>query len=161
MRCSARPWVRYQFQDLGSERLTGKPELPVDKHTCLSGPTLTVAARTLFVAPKFEYRGSPANRSRMGRGTGWMTEQMRREWSVPSGAVKINQPEDAARVIVFLASNAARHWTLPRGSIPTFRPIHPGRTDRTRKDRVRVSIPQQKSASPEEHARTRLSQNPK
>jgi 3-oxoacyl-[acyl-carrier protein] reductase len=43
--------------------------------------------------------------------TGWMTEQMRREWSVPSGVVKINQPEDAARVIVFLASDAARHLT--------------------------------------------------
>lgn len=43
--------------------------------------------------------------------TGWMTEQMRREWSVPSGVAKFNQPDDAARVIVFLASDAARHLT--------------------------------------------------
>jgi 3-oxoacyl-[acyl-carrier protein] reductase len=43
--------------------------------------------------------------------TGWMTEQLRREWSVPSGVVRINQPDDAARVIVFLASDAARHLT--------------------------------------------------
>ena len=43
--------------------------------------------------------------------TGWMTEQMRREWSAPSGVVRINQPDDAARVIVFLASDAARHLT--------------------------------------------------
>jgi 3-oxoacyl-[acyl-carrier protein] reductase len=43
--------------------------------------------------------------------TGWMTEQMRREWSVPQGVAKFNQPEDAARVIVFLASDAARHLT--------------------------------------------------
>jgi 3-oxoacyl-[acyl-carrier protein] reductase len=43
--------------------------------------------------------------------TGWMTEQMRREWSVPSGVAKFNLPDDAARVIVFLASDAARHVT--------------------------------------------------
>ena len=43
--------------------------------------------------------------------TGWITEQMRRDWTVPSGVVRINQPDDAARVIVFLASDAARHLT--------------------------------------------------
>jgi NAD(P)-dependent dehydrogenase (short-subunit alcohol dehydrogenase family) len=40
-----------------------------------------------------------------------MTEQMRREWSVKSGVPKLNQPEDATRVIVFLASDAARQLT--------------------------------------------------
>ena len=43
--------------------------------------------------------------------TGWITEQMRREWSAPSGVAKFNLPDDAARVIVFLASDAARHLT--------------------------------------------------
>jgi NAD(P)-dependent dehydrogenase (short-subunit alcohol dehydrogenase family) len=43
--------------------------------------------------------------------TGWMTERIRRERSVRSGVAKLNQPEDAARVIVFLASDAARHLT--------------------------------------------------
>jgi 3-oxoacyl-[acyl-carrier protein] reductase len=43
--------------------------------------------------------------------TGWITEQMRAEWTVPSGIPRINQPEDAARVIAFLASDAARHIT--------------------------------------------------
>lgn len=43
--------------------------------------------------------------------TGWMTEQMRQEWGAPSGVPRINQPGDAARVIVFLASDAARHVT--------------------------------------------------
>jgi NAD(P)-dependent dehydrogenase (short-subunit alcohol dehydrogenase family) len=40
-----------------------------------------------------------------------MTEQKRREWSVPPGVAKLNQADDAARVIVFLASDAARHLT--------------------------------------------------
>jgi 3-oxoacyl-[acyl-carrier protein] reductase len=43
--------------------------------------------------------------------TGWMTEQMRNDWATPSGLPKFNQPDDAARVIVFLASDAARHVT--------------------------------------------------
>lgn len=43
--------------------------------------------------------------------TGWITSEMRREWSVPRGIPKINQPEDAARFIAFLASGAARHVT--------------------------------------------------
>ncbi len=43
--------------------------------------------------------------------TGWMTEQMRRSWAVPSGVPKFNQPDDAARVVVFLASSTARHVT--------------------------------------------------
>jgi 3-oxoacyl-[acyl-carrier protein] reductase len=43
--------------------------------------------------------------------TGWMTGQMRRDWTVPSGVPKFNQPDDAARVIVFLASDAAKHVT--------------------------------------------------
>jgi NAD(P)-dependent dehydrogenase (short-subunit alcohol dehydrogenase family) len=40
-----------------------------------------------------------------------MTEQIRRDLSVPSGLAKLNLPDDAARVIVFLASDAARHLT--------------------------------------------------
>jgi NAD(P)-dependent dehydrogenase (short-subunit alcohol dehydrogenase family) len=40
-----------------------------------------------------------------------MTGQMRRDWTVPSGVPKFNQPDDAARVIVFLASDAAKHVT--------------------------------------------------
>lgn len=43
--------------------------------------------------------------------TGWMTEQTRRGLSVPSGVARVNQPDDAARVIVFLASDASRHLT--------------------------------------------------
>jgi 3-oxoacyl-[acyl-carrier protein] reductase len=43
--------------------------------------------------------------------TGWITDSMRREWAVSSGVPKVNQPDDAARVIVFLASDAARHVT--------------------------------------------------
>jgi 3-oxoacyl-[acyl-carrier protein] reductase len=43
--------------------------------------------------------------------TGWISEQMRCDWAVASGIPKFNQPEDAAGVIVFLASDAARHIT--------------------------------------------------
>ena len=43
--------------------------------------------------------------------TGWMTDKMRCEWAVPSGVPRFNQPEDAARVVVFLASDCARHIT--------------------------------------------------
>jgi 3-oxoacyl-[acyl-carrier protein] reductase len=43
--------------------------------------------------------------------TGWMTDQMRREWGESPGVAKLNRPDDAARVIVFLASDAARHLT--------------------------------------------------
>ena len=43
--------------------------------------------------------------------TGWINPQMRREWSVSSGVPKINQPEAAARLIEFLASDSSRHIT--------------------------------------------------
>jgi 3-oxoacyl-[acyl-carrier protein] reductase len=71
-----------------------------------------VEAFTLSLAPELAPLGITVNAVDPGpTDTGWMTEQMRREWSVRSGIAKFNQPDDAARVIVFLASEAARHLT--------------------------------------------------
>jgi 3-oxoacyl-[acyl-carrier protein] reductase len=65
-----------------------------------------------YVATKGAIEGITVNAVDPGAtDTGWMTEQMRREWSARSGVARLNQPEDAARVIVFLASDAARHLT--------------------------------------------------
>jgi 3-oxoacyl-[acyl-carrier protein] reductase len=71
-----------------------------------------VEAFTLSLASELTPLGITVNAVDPGAtDTGWMTEQMRREWRVPSGVAKVNQPDDAARVIVFLASDAARHLT--------------------------------------------------
>ncbi len=43
--------------------------------------------------------------------TGWLTKSTRAEWAVTSGIPRLNQPDDAARTIVFLASAPARHIT--------------------------------------------------
>ena len=71
-----------------------------------------IEAFTLSLASELAPLGITVNAVDPGAtDTGWMTEQMRREWSVRSGVARLNQPEDAARVIVFLASDAARHLT--------------------------------------------------
>lgn len=71
-----------------------------------------IEAFTLTLASELAPLGITVNAVDPGAtDTGWMTEQMRREWTVPSGVAKFSQPEDAARVIVFLASEAARHVT--------------------------------------------------
>jgi 3-oxoacyl-[acyl-carrier protein] reductase len=71
-----------------------------------------IEAFTLSLASELAPLGITVNAVDPGAtDTGWITDQMRREWSVPSGVVKINQPDDAAQVIVFLSSDAARHVT--------------------------------------------------
>jgi 3-oxoacyl-[acyl-carrier protein] reductase len=71
-----------------------------------------IEAFTLSLASELAPLGITVNAVDPGAtDTGWMTEQMRSEWSVPSGVAKFNVPDDAARVIVFLASDASRHLT--------------------------------------------------
>jgi 3-oxoacyl-[acyl-carrier protein] reductase len=71
-----------------------------------------IEAFTLSLAAELAPLGITVNAVDPGAtDTGWMTEQMRRAWAVPSGVPKFNQPDDAARVVVFLASGAARHVT--------------------------------------------------
>lgn len=71
-----------------------------------------IEAFTLSLASELAPLGITVNAVDPGAtDTGWMTGQMRQEWNVPSGVLRINQPEDAARVIVFLASDVARHIT--------------------------------------------------
>ncbi len=71
-----------------------------------------IEAFTLSLASELAPLGITVNAVDPGAtDTGWMTGQMRHEWGVPSGVARINQPEDAARVVVFLASEAARHVT--------------------------------------------------
>ena len=71
-----------------------------------------IEAFTLSLASELAPLGITVNAVDPGAtDTGWITEQMRREWSVPLGVAKFNQPDDAARVIVFLASDASRHLT--------------------------------------------------
>ena len=71
-----------------------------------------VEAFTLSLAAELAPLGITVNAVDPGAtDTGWISEQMRREWAVPSGVTRFNQPGDAARVIAFLASDAARHIT--------------------------------------------------
>ena len=71
-----------------------------------------VEAFTLALAVEVASLGMTVNAVDPGAtDTGWMTETTRREWSVPAGVPRFNQPEDAARVIAFLASDAARQVT--------------------------------------------------
>ena len=71
-----------------------------------------IEAFTLSLASELAPLGITVNAVDPGAtDTGWISEQMRHEWGVPSGVARINQPEDAASVIVFLASEAARHVT--------------------------------------------------
>lgn len=69
-------------------------------------------AFTLSLAAELAPLGTTVNAVDPGAtDTGWISDQMRREWSVRPGIAKFNHPDDAARVIVFLASEAARHVT--------------------------------------------------
>jgi 3-oxoacyl-[acyl-carrier protein] reductase len=71
-----------------------------------------IEAFTLSLACELASHGITVNAVDPGAtDTGWMSEQMRREWTVRSGVARLNQPDDAARVIVFLASDAAQHVT--------------------------------------------------
>lgn len=71
-----------------------------------------IEAFTLSLACELVSQGITVNAVDPGAtDTGWMSEQMRREWTVRSGVARFNQPADAARVIVFLASDAAQHVT--------------------------------------------------
>jgi 3-oxoacyl-[acyl-carrier protein] reductase len=71
-----------------------------------------IEAFTLSLAAELAALGITVNAVDPGpTDTGWMTEQMRNDGATSSGLPKFNQPDDAARVIVFLASDAARHLT--------------------------------------------------
>jgi 3-oxoacyl-[acyl-carrier protein] reductase len=71
-----------------------------------------IEAVTLSLADELAPLGITVNAVDPGAtDTGWMSEQMKRDWRVASGVPKINRPDDAARIIVFLASDAARHVT--------------------------------------------------
>ena len=71
-----------------------------------------IEAFTLSLAAEVAPLGITVNAMDPGpTDTGWMTSQMKQDWAVSSGVPKFNQPNDAARVIVFLASDAARHMT--------------------------------------------------
>ena len=71
-----------------------------------------IEAFTLSLAAELAPLGITVNAVDPGAtDTGWMSEQMRREWTVAAGIPKFNQPDDAAQVIAFLASDAAQHVT--------------------------------------------------
>lgn len=91
---------------------SGQDWAPMPGELAYAATKGAIEAFTLSLAAELAALGITVNAVDPGAtDTGWMTDQMRREWAVPSGVPKFNQPDDAARVIVFLASDVARHVT--------------------------------------------------
>ena len=68
----------------------------------------TVEAFTLTLSAEVAYKGITVNAvDPGGTDTGWMTEEMKEQIRASSGFGRVGQPEDAARLIAFLASDAA------------------------------------------------------
>ena len=67
-----------------------------------------VEAFTVSLAPSVAARGITVNAVDPGAtDTGWITDDQRREWTREMAMGRIGQPADAARIITFLASDAA------------------------------------------------------
>lgn len=85
---------------------------PMPRELAYAAAKGAIEAFTLSLAAELASFGITVNAVDPGAtDTGWLSEAMRREWAVSSGVPKLNQPADAARVIAFLASQAARHVT--------------------------------------------------
>ncbi len=67
-----------------------------------------VEAFTTSLAPAVAALGMTVNAvDPGGTDTGWMTDTQKSEWSAAMGMGRVGRPEDAARLIAFLASDAA------------------------------------------------------
>lgn len=66
-----------------------------------------VEAFTFSLAPAVAAQGITVNAVDPGAtDTGWMTDDQKAEWSAEMGMGRVGRPEDAARIIAFLASDA-------------------------------------------------------
>ena len=71
-----------------------------------------IEAFTVTLAAEMGQRGITVNAVNPGpTDTGWMTEELRRELSTRFSAGRVGEPEDAARLVAFLAGDEARWIT--------------------------------------------------
>ncbi len=85
---------------------------PMPKEIAYAATKGAIEAFTVTLAAEVGHMGITVNAVNPGpTDTGWMTEELKRELSARSPAGRVGEPEDAARLVAFLASDEARWIT--------------------------------------------------
>ena len=92
---------------------TSGPSLgPMLKELAYAATKGAIEAFTATLAAEVGHKGITVNTVNPGpTDTGWMTEEIKRELSAKMPAGKVGEPEDAARLVAFLARDEARWIT--------------------------------------------------
>jgi 3-oxoacyl-[acyl-carrier protein] reductase len=92
---------------------TSGPSLgPMLKELAYAATKGAIEAFTATLAAEVGHKGITVNAVNPGpTDTGWMTEEIKRELSAKMPAGKVGEPEDAARLVAFLARDEARWIT--------------------------------------------------
>jgi 3-oxoacyl-[acyl-carrier protein] reductase len=85
---------------------------PMPEELAYAATKGAIEALTVTLAAEVGHKGITVNAVNPGpTDTGWMTEELKRELAAKFPAGKVGQPEDAARLVAFLASDDARWIT--------------------------------------------------
>jgi 3-oxoacyl-[acyl-carrier protein] reductase len=85
---------------------------PMPEELAYAATKGAIEAFTVTLAAEVGHKGITVNAVNPGpTDTGWMTEELKRELAAKFPAGKVGQPEDAARLVAFLASDDARWIT--------------------------------------------------
>ena len=85
---------------------------PMPQELAYAATKGAIEAFTVTLAAEVGHRGITVNAVNPGpTDTGWMTEELKRELAAKSPTGRVGEPEDAARLVAFLASDEARWIT--------------------------------------------------
>jgi 3-oxoacyl-[acyl-carrier protein] reductase len=85
---------------------------PMPEELAYAATKGAIEAFTVTLAAEVGHKGITVNAVNPGpTDTGWMTEELKRELAAKFPAGRVGKPEDAARLVVFLASDEARWIT--------------------------------------------------
>ena len=85
---------------------------PMPEELAYAATKGAIEAFTVTLAAEVGYRGITVNAVNPGpTDTGWMTEELKRDLAAKFPAGKVGEPEDAARLVAFLAGDEARWIT--------------------------------------------------
>ena len=85
---------------------------PMPEELAYAATKGAIEAFTVTLAAEVGHKGITVNAVNPGpTDTGWMTEELRRELAAKFPAGRVGEPEDAARLVAFLASDEARWIT--------------------------------------------------
>jgi 3-oxoacyl-[acyl-carrier protein] reductase len=91
---------------------SGQSLAPMPEELAYAATKGGIEALTVTLAAEVGHRGITVNAVNPGpTDTGWMTEELKRELSTKFPAGRVGEPEDAARLVAFLAGEEARWIT--------------------------------------------------